>query len=190
MPEIQRRKQTWAGTTLNKAQNSVSSKEIAEQENEGYVIIKGTWQWGGFSGVLQKLIPHESLTLNFGPFRFWLQIRGDIRIRKTTPRYHRYGESPSPRITDTRSRRLPASPIWRAGYWIKNKKLSVSKIPRVVDSPHQWYGESPTPVSLSRRVADSAYRWVGSWRLPGSVIRRVAIKKKIYLVSIFRTFDG
>jgi hypothetical protein len=40
MPEIQRRKQTWAGTTLNKAQNSVFLMEIAEPENEVYVVVK------------------------------------------------------------------------------------------------------------------------------------------------------
>jgi hypothetical protein len=60
------------------------------------------------------------------------------------------GKSTTPRITDTRSRQLPTSPIRRVGYWIFFKrKLSVSMIGRVVDSPHQWYGESLT-------VADSA----------------------------------
>jgi hypothetical protein len=53
-----------------------------------------------FWGFLQKLVPHESLTLPFEPFRFLLRIRGDIRIRKTIPRYHRYGKSPTPRISD------------------------------------------------------------------------------------------
>ncbi len=46
-----------------------------------------------FLGFLQKLVPHASLTLSFEPFLFWLRIRGDIRILKTAPRYHRYGES-------------------------------------------------------------------------------------------------
>jgi hypothetical protein len=50
----------------------------------------------------QKLVPHESLTLTFGPFRFWLRIRGDIRIRKTAPRYHRYGESQTTLIGEYR----------------------------------------------------------------------------------------
>ncbi len=35
------------------------------------------------TSFLQKLVPHESLTLPFGPFRFWLRIRGDIRIGNT-----------------------------------------------------------------------------------------------------------
>jgi hypothetical protein len=38
------------------------------------------------------LVPHESLTLPFKPFRFLLWICGDIHIRKTTPRI---GESGS-----------------------------------------------------------------------------------------------
>ncbi len=142
-----------------------------------------------FWGFLQKLVPHESLTLLFGPFRFWLQIRGDIHIRKTT--LH---------IGDTGSRRLPVSLSrgvydsphhWYAGSGTPRitesrllnflkRKLSVSMIRRVVNSPHQWYGESPTPhivesptpritdtesqqlrVSLSRGVDDSGYRWYG-----------------------------
>jgi hypothetical protein len=56
--------------------------------------LKGHGNEADFLGFLQKLVPHESLTLPFEPFRFWLRIRGDIHIRKTTPRYHRYGESP------------------------------------------------------------------------------------------------
>jgi hypothetical protein len=35
-----------------------------------------------FLGFLHKLVPHESLTLPFEPFRIWLQIRGDIRNKK------------------------------------------------------------------------------------------------------------
>ncbi len=70
--------------------------------------LKGHGNETDFLGFLQKLVPHESLTLPFEPFRFWLRIRVDIRIRKTTPRYHRYGESPTPRITDTGSRQLTA----------------------------------------------------------------------------------
>jgi hypothetical protein len=93
-----------------------------------------------------------------------------------------YGESPTLRITDTRSRQLLASLIRRVGYWIKKKKLAVSVIWRVLDSayqwcresltPYHWVGESPTPriidtenhrlpVLLSRGVDDSAYRWYG-----------------------------
>jgi hypothetical protein len=75
------------------------------------ISLKGHGNEADFLGFLQKLVPHESLTLPLGPFRFWLRIRGDIRIRKTTPRYHRYGESPTPRISDTGSRQLPGSLI-------------------------------------------------------------------------------
>ncbi len=141
-------------------------------------ILKGTWQWGGFSGVLQKVVPHKSLTLLFRPIRFWLRILGDIHIRKTTPRYHRSRESQTLRIGDTGSRRLPVS------------------LSRGVDnSPHHWYAESATPritdtesrllnfflkktlciddteshwlpLSLSRRVAGSMYHRYGESRTP------------------------
>ncbi len=69
--------------------------------------LKGHGNEADFLGFLQKLVPLESLTLPFGPFRFWLRIRGDIRIRKTTPRYHRYGELPTLRIGDTGSHSSP-----------------------------------------------------------------------------------
>ncbi len=134
--------------------------------------------------------------------KFWLRIRGDIRIQKTTPRYHRYGEPPTPRISGTESRQLPASLIRRVGdsplhrygesaTEFFERKLSVSMIRRVIDSPHQWYGESPTPritdtesrrlrVSLSRGVDDSADRWYGE----------SLSKEKINLMSIFRVFNS
>ncbi len=72
-------------------------------------MLKGHGNEADFLGVLQNFFPHESLTLPFGPFQFWLRIRGDIRIRKMTPRYHQYGESPTLRIDDTGSRRLTVS---------------------------------------------------------------------------------
>ncbi len=100
--------------------------------------------------------------------------------------------SPTPRISDTGSRHLPASLIRRVAnsphhrygesaieFFIR--KLSVSMIRRVVDSPHQWYGESLIPritesesrqlrVSPIRRVDDLAYHWVGELeRLSGSL---------------------
>jgi hypothetical protein len=34
--------------------------------------LKGHGKEADFLGFLQKLVPHESLTLPFGPFRFWL----------------------------------------------------------------------------------------------------------------------
>ncbi len=118
-----------------------------------------------------------------GPFRFWLQIRGDIRIRKTTPRYQWYGESPTPRITDTRSRQLHASLIRRVG-----------------DSPHHRYGESAIEfykrklsVLMMRRVGESATLRITdreSWRLRLSLSRESLFKEKINRVSIFRIFNG
>ncbi len=116
--------------------------------------------------------------------------------------YRWYGESMIPRIIDKRSRRLPASPIRRVGYWIFKKKtlcindtesrrLPAPVIRWVADSPYRWVGESPTPritdtecrrlwVSLSRGVDDSADWWYGE----------SLFKEKINLVSIFRTFNG
>jgi hypothetical protein len=49
-------------------------------------VLQGHGNEADFLGVLQKLIPHRSLTLPFQPFRFWLRICGDIYNRKTTPR--------------------------------------------------------------------------------------------------------
>ncbi len=98
-------------------------------------------------------------------------------IRKTTTRYHRDGESPTPRISDTGSRQLPAS-----------------LIRGVANSPHHWYAELATPCITNREsqllnfskktlpiddtesrrlpapviqwVADSPYRWVGESPTP------------------------
>jgi hypothetical protein len=104
-------------------------------------------------------------------------------FEKTTP-----GESPTPRIVESGSQRLPASLICGVGdsphhrygesaieFFIRI--LSVSMIRRFVDSPHQWCGELPTPrivesescrlrISPIRRVDDSAYRWVGESTTP------------------------
>ncbi len=106
-------------------------------------------------------------------------------------------------ITDTGSRRLPASLIHRvsgsahhrygeSAIEFLKRKLSVSMIQRVVDSPHQWYGESPTPrivESGSRQLRVSLITWYGelptpriveleSRRLRVSVIRGVGIWEK------------
>ncbi len=56
--------------------------------------------------------------------------------------YHWYGESATPRITDTRSRRLPVSLIWG-----------------VADSPHRWYGESA--------IASLPCPFKGTWQWGG-----------------------
>ncbi len=86
------------------------------------------------------------LWLVFAQAVIW-QIRGDIRIRKTTPRYHRYGESPTLRIGDTGSRRLPVS------------------LSRGVDnSQHHWYAESATP-----RITDAESRLLNFFKRKLSV---------------------
>jgi hypothetical protein len=48
--------------------------------------LKGHGNEADFLGFLHKSVRHRSLALRFGPFRFLLRIRGDIRNRKTTPR--------------------------------------------------------------------------------------------------------
>ncbi len=71
----------------------------------------------------------------------------------------------------------PHHRYWESAMEFFKRKLSVSMIRRVIDSLHQWYGESPTPhivesescrlwVSPIQRVDDSVYRWVGSRRTP------------------------
>ncbi len=130
--------------------------------------LKGHGNEKDFLKFLEKLVPHESLTLPFEPFRFWLRICGDIHIRKTTPCYHQYGESLTPRIIDTRSRRLPASPILRVGHWIFLKKTL-----RIDDTESR---QLPAPVI--RWVSDSLYRWVGESPTPRIGDTGVAIQRK------------
>jgi hypothetical protein len=105
--------------------------------------------------------------------------------------YQWYGESPTPCITDTRSRQLPASLIRGVGITdtesrllnflkktlcidgVESRWLPPPVIQWVADSLYRWVGESPTPcitdtesrwlcVSLSRGVDDSVDRWYGS----------------------------
>jgi hypothetical protein len=56
------------------------------------LALKGHGHEPNFPRFLHKSLWPRSLTLHFEPFRFWLRILGDIRIRKTTPRI---GESGS-----------------------------------------------------------------------------------------------
>ncbi len=144
--------------------------------------LKGTWQRGWFSGVFAEIgsswVPYTT------PRAIPILASNSRRYSYSTPRYHRYGESATPRITNTESRLLN---------FLKENSL------------YRWYGESSTPrtsdtvsrrlpVSLSRRVADSAYhRYAesttprivesGCRRLRGSVIRSL-VKEKINLVLI------
>jgi hypothetical protein len=134
--------------------------------------------------VFEKRLP--AIT-NTGSRRLCLSV---IRRVANSP-HHWYAESPTLRITDTRSRRLPASPIQRVGYWIFLKKtlriddtesrpLPAPVIRWVADYPCLIESESRRlRVSPIRRVDDSAYhRWVGSRRLRGSVTQGVAIQRK------------
>ena len=82
------------------------------------LFVKGHGNEADFLGFLQKLVPHESLTLPYGSFRFWLRIRGDIRIR--------CGELTTLRIIDTES----------FLYKKFNSRLSVSVIRGVTKSPY------------------------------------------------------
>jgi hypothetical protein len=54
------------------------------------IVLNGHGNEVDFLGFLHKPVRHRSFTLCFEPFRFWLQIRRDIRNQKTT---HRVGES-------------------------------------------------------------------------------------------------
>ncbi len=162
-------------------------------------ILKGTWQWGGFSGVFAEIgsswVPYttfRAVPILASNSRRYSYSKNDFPLSPirgvANSAYQCYRESPTPRITDTRSHQLPASLIRGVGdsphhrygesaIEFFKRKLSVSMIRRVVDSPHQWYGESTTPrivesesrrlrVSPIRRVDDSAYRWVGELMTP------------------------
>jgi hypothetical protein len=76
-------------------------KGIMTSGLQTFYIVKGTWQWGGFLGFLHKTVRHWSLTLCFEPFRFWLQIRGDIHNRKTTLRLAESGSQQDCLYVDT-----------------------------------------------------------------------------------------
>ncbi len=126
----------------------------------------------------------------------YLLSRSDFRFEfaeififgKTTPRYHQYGESPTPRISDTGSRWLPAS-LLRGVADSPHHWYAESATPRITDTEsrllnflkenplYRWYGESSTPrisdtvsrwlpLSLSRGVNDSAYGWYGESPTP------------------------
>ncbi len=99
---------------------------------------------------------------------FWVFCRNWFLMSDTGSRQlpaSLYVESPTPRITDMRSRRLPASPIRSVGYWIFLKKslriddteshrLPTPVIRWVADSPYHWVGESLTP-----RISDTGSRY-------------------------------
>ncbi len=78
---------------------SLIKSSYASWKEVGVVLLKrwltlltGHGNEPNFPRFLHKSFWPRSLTLYFEPFRFRLRIRGDIRIRKTTPRI---GESGS-----------------------------------------------------------------------------------------------
>ncbi len=153
--------------------------------------LKGTWQWGGFSGVFAEIgsswVPYTTFraVLIFASIsRRYSYSKNDsllspIRGVADIPG-HWYAESPTPRITDTQSRRLPSSPIRRVGYWIFLKKTLC------IDDTES----RRLPAPVIRWVADSRIVELESRRLRVSVIREVTIWKKISLASIFSTLNG
>ncbi len=98
-----------------------------------------------------------------------IDTRLSFSLNSESP-YHRSAESSTPRLNDTRSRPLSVSVIRGVGdsptqryresathriTGAGSRWLSISSIQRVfflknsiVDSPYQWCGESPTPVSV------------------------------------------
>jgi hypothetical protein len=97
----------------------------------------------------------------------WLKDMGSRWLSVSTIRgvgdspTQRYGESTALRITDTRSQWLPPSQIRRVGYnFLKENSLyrwnGESSTPRIVASESRRLR-----VSLIRRVTDSPYPWVG-----------------------------
>ena len=127
-----------------------------------------------FSIFLYISVQHRSLTLLIKFFEIRIRTHGDIHIRKSTPRYQRYGESSTLRIADTESCWLPVSLMRGVAFkfffsetpWIVDVgscRLCVLLIQRVGESAYCWYGESTTLhivdawsrglcVSLIRRV--------------------------------------
>ncbi len=89
--------------------------------------LKGHGNDADFLGFLQIMVSQRSLTLPFEPFRFWLQIRGDISNRKTTPRL---SESPSRRVSDSPSFLLnfqkPTLPLAESGSRISITNISAN----------------------------------------------------------------
>jgi hypothetical protein len=88
-----------------------------------------------FASLHFEIVP-RSVTLHFEPFRFWLQIRGDIRNRKT-------------------SRGVGDTPIWQVE---ESPTLSLAEF-----SFQHSKADSLTP---SRRVGESQTPRVGEFQTP------------------------
>ncbi len=57
--------------------------------------LKGTWQWTGLLKFLHKSVRHRSLAQAIESFRFWVRIRGDIRIENRLPAFNDTVSRPS-----------------------------------------------------------------------------------------------
>jgi hypothetical protein len=73
-----------------RAKRSFRSTEKSANGQKRF-FLKGHGNEADFLGLLQKLVPHRSLTLPFEPFRFGLRICGDIHNRKKTLRLSESG---------------------------------------------------------------------------------------------------
>jgi len=105
--------------------------------------IKGTWQWGGFSGVFAE-IPHRSLTLPSSRSAFGFEFAEIFVIEKRLPdsASRRVGDSPTRqvgesltlRLGESGSRRLTDSPSRGVGFWMfkrKTGRVGESATPRL-----------------------------------------------------------
>ncbi len=93
------------------------------------------------------------------------------------PRYHRCGESPTLRIGDMGSRRLPVS-LSRGVNYSPHHWCTELLTPRITvtesrllnflkeNSLYRWYGEWSTPCTSDTVSADSPYLWVGESPTP------------------------
>jgi hypothetical protein len=146
----------------------------------GLRSLKRTWQWDGFSGAFAEIgssgVPYttfRAVPILASNSRRYLFSKNDSPLSPirgvADSAYQWYGESPTPRITDMRSRRLSASLIREVGdslhhdtesqllHFLKENspyhRLPAPVIRWVTDSPHRWFGESPTP-----RITDTESR--------------------------------
>ena len=112
------------------------------------INLKGHGNEADFLGFLQKLVPHRSLRLPFEPFRLRLRIRGDIRNRKKDSATRRVGESTTPRLGESASRLLnfyKKNPrVVESGRESPTLRLGESVSRRLPDSPTRGVDDSPT----------------------------------------------
>ncbi len=107
--------------------------------------------------------------------------------------YHGYAESSTPRLNDTGVGDSPCQRYAKSSTPRLNdtgtRRLSISTICRVDDSPYHRYSEfsfkkfySRLSVSVMRGVVDSAYQWCGESSTP----RNVESESRLLHVSLIR----